>query len=35
MLDYWYIEHGLLPARFVEHVYLHEQEALFLENDSP
>jgi len=29
MLEYWYIERGLLPARFVEHVHLHEQEVCF------
>lgn len=34
MLEYWNIEHGLLPARFVEQVHLHEQEALLLVSDS-
>ena len=28
-IDTRYIERGLLPARFVEHVHLHEQEGFF------
>ena len=32
MLEYWHIERGLLPARFVEHVHLHEKEAFFDQN---